>query len=120
VGLRAKLAEIDELMTRERQRIVYEFHPEVSFCEMNGGKPLMFNKKSDDGQRERIAALRRSGFDERILLSMEALRSGRDDFLDACAGLWTAERIYQHRAARFPGHEEREYDARCLDVAIWY
>lgn len=36
-GLKNKLLEIDSLMTPAKQRLIYEIHPEVSFCEMNAG-----------------------------------------------------------------------------------
>ena len=118
-GLRKKLLEIDTLMTPARQRIVREVHPEVSFCEMNGGQPLTHSKKTPDGKCQRIKALRDRGFPESFLAPLSTLRSGRDDFLDACAALWTAERIYRGIARRIPNAEEPEYDERGLDMAIW-
>ena len=117
-GLRKKLLEIDILMTSAKQRIVHEVHPEVSFCEMNGGGPLIESKKTRDGERQRIGALTRSGFPKAFLIPLTALRSGRDDFLDACAALWTAERIYRGIAKRLPDEPER--DERGLDMAIWF
>jgi predicted RNase H-like nuclease len=42
---------------------------------------------------------------------------GQDDFIDACAALWTAERIYRGKAKRIPPIVE--CDARGLDMAIW-
>ena len=91
--LKKKLLEIDELMTPAKQRTVHEVHPEVSFSEMNGGRPSMYKKKSSDGRHERVSALRHGGLPEAFLTPLSTIRSGRDDFLDACAALWTAERI---------------------------
>jgi predicted RNase H-like nuclease len=54
-----------------------------------------------------------------FLTLLSALRSGRDDFLDACAALWTAERIYRGAAERLPSAEKPERDERGLDMAIW-
>jgi predicted RNase H-like nuclease len=119
-GLRKKLLEIDTLMTPERQRVVHEVHPEVSFCEMNGGQPLTRSKKSPDAEHQRIKALRGNGFPESFLAALETLRSGRDDFLDACAALWTAQRIYRSVAKRIPKADEPEHDGRGIDMAIWF
>jgi predicted RNase H-like nuclease len=120
-GLAKKLLEIDRLMTPAEQRIVREVHPEVSFCEMNGGEPLIQRKKTPDGERQRVSALKRGGFPESFLSPLRTLRSGRDDFLDACAALWTAERIYRGTTAkRIPSAGESEHDERGLDMAIWF
>ena len=118
-GLAKKLLEIDRLMTPATQRIVREVHPEVSFCEMNGGELLIQRKKTPDGERQRVSALKRGGFPKSFLSSLRNLRSGRDDFLDACAALWTAERIYRGTAKRIPSAGEPEHDERGLDMAIW-
>ena len=119
-GLKKKLLEINELVTSAKQRIVHEVHPEVSFCEMNGGRPLKYRKKNSDGQHERINALRNGGLPKAFLTPLSSLRSGRDDFLDGCAALWTAERIYRGTAKRLPGAAELERDERGLDMAIWF
>lgn len=118
-GLKKKLLEIDRLMTPAKQQIVREVHPEVSFYEMNGGHPVIQSKKTLDGERRRVSALTHAGFRETFLAPLSTLRSGRDDFLDACAGLWTADRIYRGIAKRIPHTEEAEFDLRGLDMAIW-
>jgi predicted RNase H-like nuclease len=119
-GLRKKLLEIDTLMTSTKQATVYEVHPEISFCEMNGGRPLTHSKKTPVGERQRIKALRENGFPASFLVRLSTLRSGRDDFLDACAALWTAERIYRGVAKRLPRAEKLERDKHGLDMAIWF
>jgi predicted RNase H-like nuclease len=93
-GLKKKLLEIDRLMTPAKQRIVHEVHPEVSFSELNEWRPLIQSKKTPDGQRQRVDALKNSGFPESFLTPLSTLRSGRDDFLDACAALWTLKRHF--------------------------
>jgi predicted RNase H-like nuclease len=119
-GLRQKLLQIDTLMTPAEQRLVHEVHPEVSFCEMNGGQPLLQRKKTADGERQRVRSLKRGGFPDSFLSPLRNLRSGRDDFLDACAALWTAERIYRGTAKRIPSADEPQQDQRGLDMAIWF
>jgi hypothetical protein len=58
------------------------------------GFVILNREKTIDGQNERVATLKSHGFPEALLNPLRGLRSGRDDFLDACAALWTAERIY--------------------------
>ena len=118
-ALKKKLLEIDTLMTPAKQKVVYEVHPEVSFREMNGGHPLIQSKKSPDGERLRVKALKEGGFPESLLAPLGDLRSGRDDFVDACAALWTANRIYCGVAKRIPQAEHAEFNGRGLDMAIW-
>jgi predicted RNase H-like nuclease len=86
---------------------------------MNGGRPLKYRKKSSDGQHERVSALRHGGLPKTFLTPLSTLRSGRDDFLDACAALWTAERIYRGTAKRFPSADKLERNEHGLDMAIW-
>jgi predicted RNase H-like nuclease len=86
-ALKKKLLEVDTLMTPATQRAVYEVHPEISFCAMNGGQPLIQSKKSPDGERLRVKALKEGDFPESLLAPLRDLHSGRDDFLDACAAL---------------------------------
>jgi predicted RNase H-like nuclease len=119
-GLRKKLLEIDTFMTPAKQATVYEVHPEVSFCEMNEGRPLTESKKTRGGERQRIGALKHAGFPKALLTPLNSLHSGRDDFLDACAALWTAERIYRGAAKRLPSAEKPECDEHSLDMAIWF
>jgi len=99
-GLRNKLLEVDALMTPSRQDVVREVHPEVSFCTMKG-RTLDFGKKTPEGERERLEALIAQGFPESFMVAtLAGIRSGRDDFLDACAALWTATRMFQKTAGR--------------------
>ena len=102
-GLAAKLREVDDAMTVERQAFVFEVHPEVSFWAMNGRCPMAFHKSLPGGESERIAALARNGVPGGFIEQhLRKLRSGRDDFLDACAAAWTALRIRRGTAGRFP------------------
>ncbi len=117
-GLAAKLREADEAMTPERQRIIHEVHPEVSFWAMNRGAPMSRPKKTPEGARDRTYALIRSGFPADIPQPSLALKARRDDILDACAAAWSARRVLEGRAGRLPTIVER--DSRGLDMAIWY
>jgi predicted RNase H-like nuclease len=117
-GLAKKLREVDALMTPARQQVIREVHPELSFQEMVG-RPSDYSKKTTAGKQERIAALIEQGFPDSFVRTVpNGLRVGQDDFLDACAALWTAERIYRGTAKRIPAVPER--DVRGLDMAIWF
>jgi predicted RNase H-like nuclease len=61
-GLAAKLKEADRAMTPERQGLIYEVHPEVSFWALNGQAVMPFSKKSPEGEAHRISALTDGGF----------------------------------------------------------
>jgi predicted RNase H-like nuclease len=117
-GLAKKLLEVDAVMTKQRQQVISEVHPELSFRAM-AGRPLDHGKKTRAGEQERITALIGAGFPEFFITKMPIeVRVRYDDFLDACAALWTAERIYRGTATRIPAIVER--DARGLDMAMWY
>lgn len=106
-------------MTPERQRLVREVHPEVSFWAMNGRSPLPAGKKTPEGMIGRMDALEAEGFPSTFVRQLPVkLRVGRDDFLDACAALWTARRIRLGLAERLP--VQLDFDGRGLDQAIWF
>ena len=87
-GLSKKLREVDEAMTPERQRLVHEVHPEVSFWALNGSKPMTYGKKSAEGARERVEALIRGGFPREFVQHLPpGLKVGLDDFLCLCRGV---------------------------------
>ncbi len=109
-GFKEKLLEVDAAMTPDLQQVIHEVHPELSFCEM-AGRPLEHSKKTTLGEQERVTTLVAGGFaEERVRDTPTALRAGRTDFLDACAALWTAERILRGNAKRVPLLQE--FDTR--------
>jgi predicted RNase H-like nuclease len=119
-GLREKLLQVDREMTVDRQELVFEVHPEVSFWAMNNRTSMQYAKKKREGKADRKATLKRNGvpavFIDRELIGR--FRSRRDDFLDACAAAWTARRICSGVAERLP--QEPMRDAKGLDMAIWF
>jgi predicted RNase H-like nuclease len=116
-GLKDKLLEVDAVITPALQQVIHEVHPELSFREM-AGRPLNHSKKTPEGEQERLATLIRSFPEESVTNTPTALHKGRADFLDACAALWTAERIHRGTAKRVP--DLNEFDARGLDMAMWF
>jgi len=87
----AKVAQIDRILQRHRELRgrVYEVHPEVSFAIWNDGEAIAASKHTAAG-----LAARRKIVEEHFGAIAPAPRgAGEDDVLDACAALWTAERI---------------------------
>jgi predicted RNase H-like nuclease len=94
---------------------LHEIHPEISFQEMNGGRPLGHRKKSAAGAMKRMELVRQQGIDISDL--GEVGSAPLDDVLDAAAAAWTAQRILTGTAKSLPDPPE-EIDGQA--VAIWY
>src|SRR3989442_6753723 len=88
-------------MTPRLQRRVREAHPEVSFALLNGA-PLLFAKKSADGEAERRGLLNPIFGEIRGVPG-----AARDDVLDAYALLWSARRARRGNAP-VPRGDRRE------------
>jgi predicted RNase H-like nuclease len=123
-----KIREVDAIAQRFRGA-VFECHPEVSFWAMNGRLAMRLPKKgsrrknpegiNQSGLQERRELLLRNGYDAAFLAIRfgSAEQYGPDDFVDACAAAWTAERIFTKQAIRFPA--TTDLDEIGLDMAIW-
>ncbi|HWY26604.1 MAG TPA: DUF429 domain-containing protein [Candidatus Angelobacter sp.] len=113
-----KIREVDDWIDANKQSVVYEIHPELSFAKMNGGS-LQHSKKDKRGLTERRALLFRNDF-EAIVNAAEAhlLGVGKDDVYDACAACWTAERILRGDAEVIPTNPPR--DRRKLRMEMRY
>ena len=113
-----KIRELDDLITPAMQKRLHEVHPEVSFSMMNGGVSLKSRKKDDEGRKQRISLLIKSGFPWMLMPELHYLRKhvALDDLVDACACAWSARRISEGAAITFPHHQE--YDARGLEMSI--
>jgi predicted RNase H-like nuclease len=122
-GIYPKVRELDALLAARpllRGRI-REVHPEVCFWAWNGGTAIHASKKTEAGQRERLALVEAhfgAGSIERVRALLAPLRAATDDILDAFAALWTAERIACGTARTFP--EEPARDALGLRMEIVY
>jgi predicted RNase H-like nuclease len=118
-----KMREIDALMTPQLQARVFEVHPELAFWAMNGKASLCLPKKMGGRPHEPGLALRRellsrNGFPLASLpaATYRAADVGADDLIDACACAWSARRISQGVALRFP--PSPPVDARGLRMEI--
>jgi predicted RNase H-like nuclease len=95
----AKIKEVDDFMRAVRPGSkVRELHPEVAFCGLNGGKPILSSKKTSHGFTERLELLQQ--FYPMAGAVVDATRRSiplkkdlqDDDILDALVGAVTASR----------------------------
>ena len=114
-----KIAEIDGTIAASDQSRIYEAHPELAFCVMNGGRPLI-SKHTSQGLKARRRLLRKASFTrlDGWLANPRQIRAKPDDIFDACALLMTAERIRRGDVLTLPPTVVR--DARGLRMAIHY
>jgi predicted RNase H-like nuclease len=119
----AKIREVDSALrgtSRKLPRVV-EVHPEVSFAAMAGGEPMHNKKARVAGREERLAHLGRQFPEPVIATALAAYAPGvvaNDDICDALAALWSAGRVVEGLAQRFP--RETSMDGAGLEMAIWY
>ncbi len=120
-----KVRELDELIRADLGliSILRECHPEGAFMVMNGREPLSEPKKvksaiNDAGINQRKKLLMEvAGYSEEFLATKPPKGVGLDDFIDACACAWVAEKMARSEATSFPQKPER--DAYGIPMAIW-
>ncbi len=117
-GLFDKMREIDARITAQLQSRIFETHPELCFTLIREGAPCEHSKKTQEGETERIDALKTVGFAADFLKTetFTPLAATRDDFVDACACAWSAQRILFNAAEVLPKEPAR--DANGLEMAI--
>lgn len=91
LALGPRVLAVDEVVRLRPGLRVIEVHPELSFAAMSEGPPLP-SKKTIEGERARIDALRQTYDGIAEVLSGAPAGVPIDDCLDALAVLWTAER----------------------------
>lgn len=123
-GIFAKIREIDAVLIArpELRRRVFESHPEVAFCRLNGGQAMRLPKKfkgavNPAGMAERKALLCRHGYVSGFLDRTPPRGAAADDFLDAAAMMLIAGRIAGGEARPFP--DPPLADSFGIPVAIW-
>ena len=123
-GIFAKIREIDTLLIERadlRMRL-FESHPEVAFCRINGGEPMRLPKKVKGsvnlaGMDERKQLLCRYGYDRSFLDRAPPRGAAADDFLDAACMMLIAGRIARGEARPLP--DPPLADRFGIPVAIW-
>lgn len=119
-NIRQKIAEVNWAMEWEDQNRVFEIHPEVSFWGL-AGTPMKGPKDKPEGYEERRAplatALGVSIWPRNV--AFEVARPAQpDDLLDATVAAWTARRVAEGTAERFP--VDPPVDRRGLRMEIVY
>jgi predicted RNase H-like nuclease len=123
-GIFSKIREIDALLVArpDLRARVFESHPEVAFCRLNGNRPMQLPKKikgriNPDGMAERKALLCRHGYDLAFLDRQPPRGAAADDFLDAAVMMLIAGRIAGGEAR--PSPDPPLADDFGIPVAIW-
>lgn len=123
-GIFSKIREIDSLLIArpELRHRVYESHPEVAFCRLNGGTAMSLPKKikgavNAAGMEERKALLCRHGYEKTFLDQAPPRGAASDDFLDAAAMMLIAGRIVSGEAR--PSPDPPLTDRFGIPIAIW-
>jgi predicted RNase H-like nuclease len=119
-GIAPKILEVDDVLRPGSQERIREVHPELCFRSLNGGRPLLDNKKSTAGLSVRWNLLRTvlAGMPpEPPKRSALPARCSVDDYIDALAVGWTAVCVLRRNAVRIP--EEPEVDAKGLRMEMW-
>ena len=121
-----RIRELDALLTPDLQAGVWESHPELSFLAITGA-PIPHPKRTAEGYAARVDALRCAFGDagDAFANALAAFReqvapkdAGMDDFLDACALAWSAQRCLRGESEVCIG--DPTHDARGLLMAIRY
>jgi len=117
-----KIREVDEVLLGdcEARKVVREIHPEVCFWALNNKKPMVHNKKTEEGANERLAVLRQFIPDSDFLVihSLKVIvGAGGDDIIDAFAAAVTARQCANTDTWRtIP--EEAEKDKKGLPMEM--
>ncbi len=112
-SLLPKVREADGFVTPQRQRHVFEVHPEVSFTAI-AGRPMAHYKKTPAGRAERLETLRQVFGDSAVHARWRIGGTSPDDVLDAFAVAWSAGRRLTETHLQLGG----ELDERGLRMEI--
>jgi predicted RNase H-like nuclease len=111
-----RIVEATAEVQSHRQRTIFEVHPELSFHQLNGDRPLQHTKRSALGFDERRALLVKRLPSFELAETRGLPRSLQGHLLDATAALWTARRIAARAVMRLP--EQPEWNAEGLRMEI--
>jgi len=111
-----KIAEVSDVIAPYWQRTVFEVHPELSFFQLNGDRPVRYPKRTQAGIEERrsLLAARVPGIES--IVNARLPRVTQSQLLDAGACLWTARRILSRAISRLP--EDPEWDSQGLRMEL--
>ena len=114
-----KIAEVDRWIDPDKQRLVWEAHPEVAFAQLAGASLLQPKRRSAGKQRRRrlLAPLFPGLATDLAAHGLSRAQAGVDDLLDAMVLNWSALRRLQGTALCLPPRPP--LDERGLEMAIW-
>lgn len=115
-GISRKIKQVDDAITSDCQRWAFEVHPEVCFWALAGQRPMVHNKKTDAGVRERLDLLRTVFPDIQRHLLNRPSGVHKDDFVDAAVAAWTALKLQRGTASHVCTPER---DDKGLELSIW-
>jgi predicted RNase H-like nuclease len=117
-----KILQVDESLRADldRQRRVFEIHPEVSFAQWNRGRPMAYRKSKSAGrlERERLIDAAWPGEHERLWEAVRREDCARDDLNDAFAALWTVRRVSGGEAATVASVAEFDEVGLRMDITV--
>jgi predicted RNase H-like nuclease len=120
-----KIREVNECLTGRHAPLprVREMHPELCFWALDGGRPLRYNKRTEEGYRERTALLschvpESVKFVEVILREHKRSVVRRDDIVDALVGSVTA-RLSRGDLKTLPETPERDSGGLPMEMAYF-
>jgi predicted RNase H-like nuclease len=113
---RRHIAEVDKDIAPYWQRTVFEVHPELSFFQLNGDRPMAYSKRSQGGKDERRQLLSAKFPEMGRILDVRLPTISEARLLDAAACLWTARRIMSRSVDRVP--EDPEWDSQGLRMEM--
>jgi len=113
-----KILDVDRHLADARIPIL-EGHPEVTFRAI-AGAGIVHPKKTFAGMSLRYELLRGGGVAVPLGIEKALRGAATDDLLDATAMAWTARRVAQGDAERFPLVADAERFSDGVDSAIWF
>ena len=109
-----KIREVDAFACDDR---IHEVHSEICFKVLNDGAALRARKKTWGGIQHRLSLLKTAGIHIPSDLG-DANAVGTDDVVDAAVAAWSARRIAEGAARRFPA-EPTQRDRSGRSIVIW-
>ena len=110
------VAEVAATVQPFHQRTVAEVHPELSFLQLNGERPLQHGKHTPAGRAERRALLEPKLPGLAALLDRRLPGTTLAHRIDAAAALWTARRIVSRGVLRIPQDPEWSDDGLRMEL----
>src|SRR5579884_1968927 len=114
----ARIAEAYEVIGSYHQRTVFEVHPELSFFQLNGNRPLRRPKHTGARREERRSLLLEKIPGAERALDHPVAGASPDHLADGLALLWTARRIFARAVTRLP--ELPEWDEEGFRMELVY